>query len=160
MACFGKLWHIFLKQLIIQEVTLSNILFLHISNLSKSITLSMQVLSLVQPPSSDSPAAFMLFFWLLSLKYFLNGELLWRTVCFTLFLWHILVLLSWTLEHRVKVRSVDINTTTESKQCDKDHLREGYSSSKHDFLKNKNPNVETRDDPERRVHWCYLGNLI
>lgn len=58
MACYGKLWHIFLKQLIIQEVTLLNILFLHISNPSKSITLSMQVLSLVQPPSSDSPAAF------------------------------------------------------------------------------------------------------
>ena len=58
MVCYGKLCHIFLKQLIIQEVTLLNILFLRINNPSKSMTLSMLVLSLVQPPSSDSPAAF------------------------------------------------------------------------------------------------------
>lgn len=62
----------------------------------------------------------------------ISWELLWWVVSFTLFLWHILVLLSWNL-HRLKIRFVDIKTTNNSKQCNEGHLCEGYSSSKHDF---------------------------
>lgn len=63
-----------------------------------------------------------------------SDELLWWIVCFTQFLWHILILLSWGLQLSLKVRSVDINTSNNSKQCDEGNLCGGHSSSKHDFF--------------------------
>lgn len=51
--------------------------------------------------------------------------------CFALFLWHILILLHWRLHVIHKIRSVDINPTANSNQCDKSNLRKGDPSSNH-----------------------------
>lgn len=55
-------------------------------------------------------------------------------ISFILFLWHILVLLSWGLQLFLKTGFVDINATTNSKHGRKGNLCEGYSLSKHDFF--------------------------
>lgn len=62
-----------------------------------------------------------------------SDGLLWWIVFFTVFLWNILFLLFWGFHLKVKVRPIDINTTSNSKQCGKGHMSEGHSSSKHDF---------------------------
>lgn len=62
-----------------------------------------------------------------------SDDELWRIVFFTVFLWDILFLLFWGLHLRIIVRPVDINTTSNSKQCGKGHMSEGHSSSNHNF---------------------------
>lgn len=92
------------------------------------------------PPGLTVHHALMWFFWFIETSQG-NTEvcpqserLSWRSISFILFLWHILILLSWGLRLCLKVRLVDINTTTNSKQCDKGHLCKGYSFPEHDFF--------------------------
>lgn len=60
-------------------------------------------------------------------------------LCFALFLWNILILLHWRLHVIHKIRSVDINPTANSNQCDKSNLRKGDPSSNHVLFQVQTP---------------------
>lgn len=88
--------------------------------------------SLVQPPAPTVQQPLM-YSRSSVCEVFPGSDELFQSVSFCFF-WPILVLLSWSLRFRIKIRYVDINTTTYSKHCGEGYLWEGYSSSKHDFF--------------------------